>query len=412
MEILCRRCCGLDIHKKFVMACSLMLGPDNQVTKEVRRFGTMTRDLLELADWLTQKGVTHVAMESTGVFWKPVYNIVEGLFEVILVNPRDIKQVPGRKTDVTDCAWIAQLLQYGLLRGSFIPPRAIRDLRDLTRHRAQWISEKARVVNRMHKVLEDANIKLGAVATDILGASGRDMIQAIIAGEADPEKLAQLARRRLRGKIPQLQLALEGKVREHHRFQLTMLWEQVMHLEKLMEQLDCRSEEVVSPFEAEIHLLMTHPGIKRHAAEEILAEIGTDMDQFPSSGHLASWACICPGNNASAGKNTSGKTRKGNRWLRRTLTQVAWAASRTKATYFTAQYRRLAARRGKKRAIVAVGHTILGNVYHRLKSGVPYHELGPDHFESRDADRLARYYVKRLERLGLDVTIEPQKAAA
>jgi transposase len=412
MEAIYRHCAGLDVHKNSVMANARQIDEHGKLCMETRKFGTMTRDLLALSDWLASQGVTHVAMESTGVFWKPVFNILEGRFEVLLVNPQHIKQVPGRKTDVKDCEWIGQLLQHGLLRGSFVPPRTQRDLRDLTRHRAQLVAEQTRVANRIHKTLEDANLKLGSVAADILGKSGRDMIRAITEGEHDPRKTAELARARMRAKIPQLQVALEGHVTEHHRFMLKMLMEHLHMLEKLVEELNQRIEENTLPFAKTIQRICTIPGVDRLTAENVLAEVGTDMKPFPSDAHLASWSGICPGNNESAGKRRRGKTTQGNRWLRRALSQAAWAASRTKKTYFSSQYRRLAGRRGKKRAVIAVAHTLLTVIYHLLKHGTTYAELGADYFDRIDPDRLTRYLVKRLEALGHRVNLDPPADAA
>jgi transposase len=412
MDILYRCCAGLDVHKKTVVACVRRIDAAGQARQEIRTFGTMTCDLLALSDWLAEQGVEHVAMESTGVYWKPVFNILEGRLAVMLVNAQHIKQVPGRKTDVKDCAWIAQLLQHGLLRASFVPPAPIRELRDLTRQRAQLVAEKATAANRIQKVLEDANIKLASVATDVLGVSGRDMLEAIIAGEDDAEKLADKARKRLRNKIPALQAALRGRVTEHHRFQLRLLLDHVTHLEELIGRLGGRIEEVMAPFAEAVERLTTIPGVEQRAAETVIAEIGPNMEQFPSAEHLASWAGMCPGNNESAGKRKSGRTTKGSRWLRQILTQAAWAASHTKETYLAAQYRRLAARRGKKRALVALGHTLLVIIYHLLKNRTTYQELGGDFLERLEPDRLTRQLVRRLEKLGHDVTLRPKEDAA
>jgi transposase len=410
MDTLHPHCAGLDVHKDTVVACVRHKLPTGRARKEVRTFGTMTRDLLALADWLAAEGVTHAAMESTGVYWKPVYNVLDGLFELLLVNAQHIKQVPGRKTDVKDCEWIAELLQHGLLRRSFVPPAAVRDLRELTRQRAQLVAEKARVANRIQKVLEEANVKLGSVATDVLGKSGRAMLAAICAGEEDPEKLAGLALGRLRDKHEQLCLALEGKVTDHHRFLLRLFLDQVAQLEGLVGRLEARIEAVLPPFEQAVQRLATIPGVSRQVAEAVVAEVGTDMKVFPSAGHLASWAGLCPGNDQSAGKRRSGRTTKGSRWLRSVLVQAAWAASRTKATYLRAQYHRLARRRGRKRALLAVAHSLLGIIYHVLLRGTTYRELGADYFERQDEGRLVRHLVKRLESLGHQVTL--QKAAA
>lgn len=407
METLFARCAGLDVHSKTVVACRRILGPDGKLDKEVRSFGTTTSQLEALAQWLQEGGVTHVAMESTGVFWKPIWNVLEERFEVLLVNARNIKKVPGRKTDVRDCEWIAQLLQCGLLSASFVPPPAIRELRDLTRHRAKLIDQHTAVANRVHKTLEDANIKLGTVASDILGVSGRAMLKAMVAGEKDPEKIAGLARQRLRAKIPALREALHGRLTEHHRFLLGSLLEQLNFLEKQIGTLDERIGEKTRPFEASIAGLDSIPGIAMRGATNILAEIGPDMGVFPSAAHLASWAAICPGNDESAGKRKSGATAKGNRWLRRALVEAAWAAVRTRNTYLAAQYRRIAARRGKRRAIVAVAHTILVAAYHILSNQCCYQELGADYFLRLDPQRITRGLVRRLEKLGHKVTLEP-----
>jgi transposase len=412
MDLLYRCCAGLDVHKKTVVACVRRTDATGQTRQEIRTFGTMTCHLLALSDWLGEQGVEQVAMESTGVYWKPVFNILEGRFAVMLVNAQHIKQVPGRKTDVKDCAWIAQLLQHGLLHASFVPPPPIRELRDLTRQRAQLVAEKATAANRLQKVLEDANLKLASVATDVLGVSGRDMLEAIIAGEDDAEQLADKARKRLRKKIPELQTALQGRVTAHHRFQLRLLLDHVAHLEALIGRLGGRIEEVMAPFAEAAERLTTIPGVEQRAAEVIVAEMGTNMDQFPTAEHLASWAGMCPGNNESAGKRKSGKTTKGSRWLRQVLTQAAWAASHTKDTYLAAQYRRLAARRGKKRALVALGHTLLVIVYHVLKHGTTYQELGGDFLERLEPERLTRQLVQRLEKLGHQVTLQPKDDAA
>jgi transposase len=342
MDTLYPRCAGIDVHKNNVVVCVRCCDRPGKVVEEIRTFATMTRDLLALAAWLAEQGVTHVAMESTGVYWKPVFNILEGGVQVILVNAEHIKQVPGRKTDVKDCQWIAQLLQHGLLKASFVPPLPVRELRDLTRQRTQLVQERAAAANRIQKVLEDANIKLAGVATDVLGASGRDMLEALIAGETDPAKLADLARRRLREKIPALQLALQGRVTDHHRFLLRMHLDHVTHLEELIGRLGTRIEEALTPFAEASARLQTIPGVSQRVVETVLAEVGPNRGQFPSDGHLASWAGMCSGNNESAGKRRSGRTTKGNRWLKRILVQAAWAASHTKGTYLAAQYRRLA----------------------------------------------------------------------
>lgn len=411
MDTLYPRCAGIDVHKANVVVCVRCADRPGKAGEEVQTFSTLTGDLLTLASWLTERGVTHVAMESTGVYWKPVFNILEGSVHVILVNAEHIKQVPGRKTDVKDCQWIAQLLQHGLLKASFVPPQPIRELRDLTRQRTQLIQERSAAANRIQKVLEDANIKLACVATDVLGVSGRDMLEALIAGETDPTRLAELARKRLREKIPALQLALQGRVREHHRFLLRMHLDHITHLEELIARLGVRIEEMLAPFAAAEDRLQTIPGVSQRVAETVLAEIGPQMEQFPSAAQLASWAGMCSGNNESAGKRRSGRVRKGNRWLKGVLVQAAWAASHTKGTYLAAQYRRLAKRRGRKRALVAVGHTLLVIIYHVLKRETTYQELGADFLERLDPERVTRQLVKRLEALGHQVTLEPRPAA-
>ncbi len=411
MDTLYPRCAGLDVHKNNVVVCVRCVDGSGKLQQEVRTFATMTSDLLALADWLAHWGVTHVAMESTGVYGKPVFHLLEGCFEVLLVNAQHIKQVPGRKTDVKDCQWIAQLLQHGLLKASFVPPEPIRQLRDLTRQRTQLIGERAAAVNRIQKVLEDANIKLAGVATDVLGASGRDMLEAMIGGEADPEKLAELARQRLRAKIPQLRLALQGRVTAHHRFLLRLHLDHVTQVEALIERLSRRIEEALVPFVQAVERLQSIPGVSQRTAQTVVAEIGPQAAAFPSADHLASWAGMCPGNDQSAGKRRSGRSTKGNRWLKRILVQAAWASSRAQGTYLQAQYRRLAKRRGRKKALVAVGHTLLVIRYHVLRRGSAYTELGAAFLDRLEPDRLTRQLVHRLETLGHKVTLEPAPAA-
>jgi transposase len=412
METIYRSVAGIDVHQKILWVAVRCVGPKGDVREEIQSFETMTRDILRMSEWLATKGVTHVAMESTGVLWKPVWNLLEGSFVLLLVNPRELKQVPGRKSDVKDCQWIAHLLQCGLLRSSFVPPRPQRELRDLTRHRAQLTDEHTRIANRIHKTLEDANIKLGAVASDILGKSGRAMLQTLLDGQQDPVKLAELARRRLRGKIPQLREALHGHFTEHHRFMLEHLLEHLRQLEEQIEQFTTRIEERISALvDAETaEWLDVIPGVNRTTIENVIAEIGTDMAAFPTPEHLSSWAGICPGNEESAGKRIRKRTTKGNRWLRRALVAAAWAASHTKDTYLSAQYRRLAPRRGKKRALIAVGHSLLVIFHQMLKHGVPYQDLGGDFFTRMEPERLRRYLVKRLEALGFQVVLENKVA--
>ncbi len=411
MESIISCCAGLDVHKESVEACVRRMEADGRLHQETRHWGTMTRDLLAMADWMGAQGVTHGAMESTGVYWKPIYNILESRFTVLLVNARHLKQVPGRKSDIRDCQWIVQLLQHGLLKGSFIPPRLQRELRDLTRHRTQRVEEKTRTVNRIQKVLEDANVKLASVATDILGVSGRARLERLIAGEQDPVKLADFAPRQLRGKIPELEKALEGHVTEHHRFMLRLLWKELAQPEGLIAELEVKIEEVTRPFAAEIQRLDAVPGVDRRVAEVVLAEVGAEMKPFPTHQHLASWAGMRPGNEQSAGKRQRRRITPGNRWLKRTLVQAAWGASHTKNAYLASQYRRLVGRRGRKRALVAVGHSMLVIFYHMFQEGTTYTELGGVFFDRLEPQRLTCCYVKRLESLGHKVTLEPSVAA-
>ena len=407
MEVLHARCAGLDVHKKSVYGCVICCEADGQKRQQKRNFGTMTADLLSLADWLREHAVTHVVMEATGVYWRPVWAILEGHFELMLVNPHHVKAIPGRKTDAKDCEWIAELLQHGLVRGSFVPPSEIQDLRDLTRYRVELTQAQNRVANRIQKLLEQANIKLSSVASNALGISGQQMMEAIIAGVDDPQRLADLAQRRLRGKIPELQLALEGRVRDHHRFLLREFLDEWKALGTRIRRIEEEIDRRIVPFEEAVALWQSIPGMDRVTACNLVAEIGVNMAQFPSAQHLASWAGLCPGNHESGGKRMSGATRDGNKWLRRTLCQAAWAVTRKKDCYLSAQFRRLAARRGIKRAVMAVAHTMLIIAYTMLKTGRTYHELGGSYLERVNADQLQRYYVKRLQKLGLTVTVAP-----
>ena len=401
MDVTYERCCGMDVHKKTVVAC--VITPESQST---RTFSTMTSGLLEMADWLAEQRVTHVAMESTGVYWKPAYNLLEDDFEVMVVNARHIKTVPGRKTDVKDAEWITSLLRHGLLRASFIPDRPQRELRELTRYRRSMIEERSRVVNRIQKVLEGGNVKLSSVATDILGVSGRAMLDAMVRGVDDPEQLAQLARGRLRNKQDALEQALAALMSDHQR---TMLRSQLSHIDFLDAEIDELNREVserMAPLVEQIGLLDGIPGVGRRIAEEVLAEIGTDMSRFPSASHLASWAGLCPGNNESAGKRGSGRTRHGNNWLTKALVQAAWSAARSKDTYLAAQYRRLAARRGSKRAILALAHSLIVSIYHMIARGTRYVELGGNYFDTRAHHYVVDSAVRRIERLGYKVTVQ------
>lgn len=406
MQVVHEKCAGLDVHKKTVVACVITPKDKGGWEKEIRTFSTMTKDLLNLSDWLTSKGCTHVAMESTGEYWRPVFNILEGNLEVILVNARHIKAVPGRKTDIKDAQWIAELLQHGLLRASFIPPVEQRDLRDLTRHRSNFVRERVNLVNRVQKVLEGANIKLGCVASDVLGVSGRAMLGAIVDGNSSPEVMAELAQGTLRQKQDLLVEALEGRVRPHHKFILAQLLGIIDGIDETISQFDREIEDYCRPFAEAVELVDTIPGVAKRTAEIIVSEIGTDMSRFPSAEHLAAWAGLAPGNYESGGKTLSASTRKGNRFLRTILVQSAHALARTK-TYLAAQYRRLSARRGKKRAAVAVAHSILVIAYHLISRHEPYRDLGADYFDQQRPESVKKRLVKRLEKLGYQVNLEP-----
>ncbi len=407
MRIVYEQVAGLDVHKKTVVAALIVKDAQGQWGMHKRTFGTMTTDLLSLSDWLMSLGVTHVAMESTGEFWKPVFNILENNFEVFVVNAQHISRVPGRKTDQSDAEWIAELMQYGLLQASFIPPSGQRELRDLTRHRANFVRERVNLVNRVQKVLETANIKLSSVATDIMGVSGRAMLAALIEGQTSPEAMAELAKGRMRDKREQLAQALDGRVKAHHRFILTELLCEIDHLEEVLARFDAEIEEYCHPFEWAVELLDTIPGVGREAAEVIVSEIGTDMNRFPTAAHLSAWAGVAPGNNESGGKFRSGRKRKGNRSLGVILNQAAQAAVHTKDCSLAAQYHRLAGRRGKNRAIVAVSHSILIIAYHLIRTRVPYQEKGANYFEKRKPQASLNYHKKGIERLGFRVVIEP-----
>jgi transposase len=407
MDVVYERCCGLDVHKTSVVACLLISRSAGEPVRTVRTFGTMTENLLALADWLAEAGCTHVAMESTGVYWKPLWNLLEDGFELLLVNPRNIKAVPGRKTDVTDAEWIADLLRHGLLRASYVPNRPQRELRELTRYRTSLVRERTATANRLQKTLEGANIKLASVATDTLGTSGREILAALVAGETDGVELAQLAQGRLREKLPQLEQALIGCIGAHQRFLVAEHLAHIDFLEAAIDRVSAEIAERLRPCAEAVARLDTIPGIGPYLAEALIAEIGTDMSRFPTAAHLASWAGMCPGNHESAGKRRSGKTRKGSPWLRALLVQAAHAGARKKDTYFGAQYRRLAARRGKSRAAVAVGHAILIIAYHLLRDGTDYHDLGPRYFDERDRRAVERRLVHRLEGLGYTVSLQP-----
>ena len=414
MQVVYERCAGLDVHKKSVTACRMVPDRKGGWRQEIQTFGTKTPDLLELSDWLRQAGVTHVAMESTGVYWKPVFNILESDYAVLVVNAKHIKHVPGRKTDVRDAEWIAELLQHGLLKASFIPDEPQRDLRELVRYRTHLIQERTREVNRVHKVLEDANLKLSSVASDIMGVSGREMLQAIIAGKDDPAALAELAKGRMRTKIDELERALTGYVRQNHRLLLRMHLEHIDELNEKIGELDAEIDRLMRPFDQDnlVERLDAITGVGRQTVEVVIAEIGTDMSRFPTHRHLASWAGLAPGKNESAGRNRSARTPKGNQYLRTALVEAAQAAGRTKGTYLGEQYRRLARRRGKKRAAVAVAHSILVIIYHMIQKGTDYHERGSTYFDQLNPQRTQQWLVKRLEQLGFQVQLEPIGAAA
>lgn len=399
------RCAGADVHKDTVVVCVLRGPAGGGVESETRTFGTKTADLLELADWLKRGDVTHVAMESTGVYWKPVMNVLEGEFEVWLVNAQHVKAVPGRKTDVKDCVWLAELMRNGLLRRSMVPDHDTRMLREVVRYRRRLLQEKAHEANRLQKVLEDANVKLGSVATDVLGTSCRKMLRAIVAGERDGAKLADLALGKLRNKHDDLIKALTGRIRKQHGVLIRELLDHVEYLERTIDRLTLQVEEELRPFEEAICRLDEIVGVDRRTIQDVLAEIGTDMSRYPDASHLASWAGLCPGNNESGGKRLSGRTRKGSPWLKAALVQAAWGAVRNKKSYFNAQFRRLR-HRGTKKAIVAVAHSLLVVIYHMLSEGTRYVDLGEDYFRKRDKDRAKARAVSQLQALGFKVTLE------
>lgn len=437
MRYVFKRCAGLDIHKRTVVACRVRVEDSGEWSTETKTFGTMTVDLLQLSDWLSQWEVSHVAMESTGDYWKPVFNLLEGDYEVLLVNAEHVKHVPGRKTDVHDAEWLGELLVYGLLKPSFIPPKPQRDLRDLTRYRTKLVQERARVVNRVQKLLENANIKLASVATDVLGVSGRRMLTALVDGESDPETMAELAKGRLRNKIPELRKALNGVVDAHHRF---LLAQQLSHIDFLDEQIEDINAEIGRRLESmsksshsdndaatqqnaeddeasetlswqnAVDITDSLPGVNERAATAILAEIGIDMNQFPSADHLSAWGGLAPGNHQSGGKRYSGRTRKGSRQLRTLMVQAAWSAVRVKDSYANALYHRLVGRRGKKRAIVAVARSLLVSLYHMLSKQELYEDLGADYFDNRRKEGKVERLTRQLEKLGFTVHVEPLAA--
>ncbi len=405
MDVIYRCCAGLDVHKQTVVACLLRVADNGRKTKAVQTFGTTTAELLRLSDWLTVGGCTHVAMESTGEYWKPIWNILEGSFELLLVNAQHIKRVPGRKTDVQDSEWLADLLQHGLVKASFIPPMEQRDRRDLTRQRTQLVRERTRVINRLQKVMEGGNLKLSTVVSNVVGVSSRAILDEVVRDHLNPAQLESLVHGRLREKLPELEQALTGRVRAHHRF---LIAHHLAHLDFLDEQIAAYSQQIAratEQFDELVALLDTIPGVARTTAEVILAEVGSDLSRFESADHLASWAGLAPGNNESAGKRLSGKMRKGSQWLRVALTQAAQAAGRTRNTYLAAHYHRLAGRRGKKRAIMAVAHSILVIAYYIIQRHEPYRELGGNYFDERKKATTANRLTRRLEKLGYKVLI-------
>jgi transposase len=416
MEIIIRNCAGGDVHKKFIIICRRWLDEQDQVHTETRRFSTMTPDLERLRAWLVAVGCTDIALESTGVYWQPVYNILEGHLRVWLVNAQHVKQVPGRKTDLNDAAWLAQLLQHGLLKASFIPEREQRELRDLVRYRQSTVQDRTRVVNRLQKVLEDANLKLAAVATDIKGVSAQAILRALLDGEADPQVLAELARGKLRAKQAELEQALTGHVRPHHRFLLAELLAHLDFLEAQIATLEAHIEEVLAglpaPFQQAVARLDTIPGVDRQLAILIVAEVGVDLTRFPSAKHLTAWAGLAPGQNETGGKQRAATTRKGNKYLRWGLVQAAKGAARTKGSALKALYYRLVARRGKPRAAVAVGRKLLAIAYHLLLRGTTYAELGEDYQDRSHPERTTKRLVARLEALGYTVTLTAREVGA
>ena len=403
MEVLYSRCAGLDVHKDTVVACVRCVSSPRH--HETRSFATTTSELIALGEWLGSHGCTHVAMEATGVYWRPVWHLLEGQFELVLANAQHIKNVPGRKTDVNDAMWIADLLAHGLIRASFVPPTPIQELRDLTRTRKQLVREITQHSLRIQKVLEDANIKLGSVLSDVLGASGRAMLAAIIAGESDPAKLAALAQGNARRKHDALVEALRGRITPHHRNMLKLHLDLIAALQRAVAEVDVALGKALAPIRERARLLTTMPGVSDLVAQVVVAEIGVDMTRFPTPSHLISWAGLCPRNDESAGKRRSTRVRKSATWLKTTLVTAAWAAVRVKTSYLHAQFLRLKARRGAKKAILAVAASMLTAAYFMLRDGTPYRDLGPQHFDQRHRARSIRRLLRRLEDLGCQVSI-------
>jgi len=409
MEVLYRRCAGLDVHKDTVVACARLV-TEREVVQEVETFGTTTQGLLALADWLAARGCTHAAMEATGVYWKPVWHVLEASVALVLANAAHIRNMPGRKTDVNDAMWIADLLAHGLIRGSFVPPTAIQELRALTRTRKQLVREQAQHVQRIQKTLEDANVKLASVVSNVVGASGRAMLDALVAGETHPEQLVALANGRLKASQETLIEALRGRVTTHHRFLLKLHLDQVDALQRAIAAVEAEVGAVLEPFRAHAALLTTIPGVGETVAQAIVSEIGIDMSRFSTVGHLISWAGLCPRNDESAGKRRSTRVRKGGAWIKTILVQAAWAAARTHDTYLHAQFLRLKSRRGPKKAIVAVAASILTAAYFMLRDGVVYRDLGADHFDRHDRSMTILRLVRKLHDLGCNVDVTPAAA--
>jgi transposase len=406
MDQLYERCAGLDVHKDGIVACARLAGGGRKVDRSLERFGTTTLELLRLSQWLSDHGVTHVVMEATGVYWKPVWHVLDGSFELVLANAQHVKAVPGRKSDVNDATWLAELLAHGLVRGSFVPPQSQQELRDLTRTRKQLARTRTQHALRIQKVLEDANVKLSSVVSDVLGLASRRILEAITEGEVDPQRLGEL-RGKLKAPHDKLVAALQGRVTDHHRFLLKMHLEQVASVERAIADVEGRIERQLEPFRKNIELLVTIPGVSRVIAHVILAEVGADMSRFASAGHLVSWAGLCPRLDESAGKSRSTRVRHGDIWLKTDLCQASLAAMRAKRTYLHAQFHRIRSRRGIKKAIVAVAAAILTCAFHMLRTGAPYADLGPAHLERRDAGRAARRLAKRIEALGYRVELQP-----
>ncbi|RIK52727.1 IS110 family transposase [candidate division KSB1 bacterium] len=410
MQVVYERCCGLDVHKETVVACVIVPEAHGQPQKETRTFATLTENLTELGAWLQAKQVTHVAMESTGVYWKPVYNLLAGAFEILVVNAEHVKTLKGRKTDIQDAEWIADLLRHGLLKGSFIPSVELRALRDLTRYRTKLGDDRKSEINRLHKVLEDANLKLSSVATDLMGVSAQAILAELVQGNTNATLLAELAKGRLREKQAQLEKALVGNLKPHHRFMLAQHLSHIEFLDEAITRLDKQIADLMRPFEAELAAWDSLPGINQRIAEIVIAEIGADLKPFADAQQLASWAGMCPGNNESAGKRKSGRTRKGSKWLRRALVEAAHGAARKKNSYYKSLYHRIAARRGKQRAAVAVGHSLLTTGFYLITRNKTYSDLGENYFDERDREQVKRRAVRRLEKLGFQVSLKPVTA--